>query len=179
MTELWLDITDIPATGRDFSFSDPAIWNEPIREYGLPHRFAPGAAPVAEVNVTPQKTGVLVRGRLAGQVITPCDRCAEDAVVVLDSPFELYEELPRQGELSLEISLLRRRGKVLELDVGGILWEQFVLAMPVKPLCSEDCLGLCPGCGRKIGAGSCSCGESDGDLRLAPLRGLRVTKPTN
>jgi len=179
MTELWLDITDIPATGRDFSFSDPAIWEEPIGRYGLPYRFDRDAPPTAELSVAPQKDGVLVRGNLAGRVVTPCDRCAEDTAVPLDSPFELYEELPRPGEASLETALVRRRGKVLELDVGGLLWEQFVLAMPVKPLCSEGCLGLCPGCGRSLNAGSCNCGEPEGDPRLEPLRGLRVTKPAN
>lgn len=179
MTELWLDITDIPATGRDFSFSDPAIWDEPIREFGLPYRPDPDNAPGAELSVAPQKDGVLVRGRLSGRMITPCDRCAEDTVIPLDSPFEVYEELPRPGETSLETALVRRRGKVLELDVGGLLWEQLVLAMPVKPLCSEGCLGLCPGCGRNLNSGSCACGKPEGDPRLAPLRGLRVTKPTN
>lgn len=179
MAELWLDITDIPAQGRDFSFTDPAIWEEPFREFGLPYRRDPDAPPVAELTVTPQKSGVLVRGRLSGRIVTPCDRCAEDTTVVLDNSFELFEELPRQGEQSLEESRMRRRGKVIELDAGGLLWEQFVLAMPVKPLCSEGCLGLCPGCGRNLNAGSCSCGESESDPRLAALRGLRITKPTH
>lgn len=178
MAELWLDITDIPAQGREFSFADPAIWEGPCCEFGLPYRADPDDPPRADVTVMPHKSGVFVRGRLAGKVIAPCDRCAEDTTVVLDSPFEVDEELPRPDEQSLEATLVRRRGKVIELDAGGLLWEQFLLAMPVKPLCSEDCPGLCPGCGRPLGAGSCTCGEAEGDSRLAVLRGMRIGKPT-
>ncbi len=155
------------------------MWAAPIREFGLPHRLDPQDSPRAEFSVVPQRRGVLVQGRIAGRVVTPCDRCAEDTVVVLDSPFEFYEELPIAGEQTLETSLVRRRGKVMELDVGGMLWEQFVLAMPVKPLCSENCLGLCPGCGRNLNTGSCDCGGPGGDPRLAPLRGLRVKGSSN
>jgi uncharacterized protein len=179
MAELWLDITDIPAQGREFSFTDPTVWEGPFVEFGLPYRQDPQAPLAADMTVTPQKTGVFVRGRLTGKVLTPCDRCAEETTVVLDSAFEVFEDMPRPGELSLETSLLRRRGKVIELDAGGLLWEQFVLAMPIKPLCSEDCLGLCPGCGRNRTTGSCTCGEPDGDPRLSALRGLRITKPTH
>lgn len=179
MSELWLDITDIPAKGREFSFSDPSLWEAPIREFGLPHRLDAEHGPRADFSVVRERRGVLVRGRLTGKVVTPCDRCAEETEVVLDSPFELYEELPLEGEQALETALLRLRGKVLELDVGGMLWEQFVLAMPVKPLCSENCRGLCPVCGQNLNAGSCTCGGPDGDPRLAALRGLRVKGSSN
>ena len=39
MSELWLDITDIPATGREFSFSDQALWTDSIAEFSLPYRL--------------------------------------------------------------------------------------------------------------------------------------------
>ena len=43
MPELWLDITDIPAEGREFSFSDQAIWTGPVAEFSLGHVLdAPG-----------------------------------------------------------------------------------------------------------------------------------------
>jgi len=174
MTEVWLDITDIPAQGREFSFSDPSLWTDPIKEYALPHIMAGDAPLAAEFTIIPQGRGVLVRGTLKGAVVTPCDRCAEDARIEFDETFDLFEELPLEGEEVLEQALLRKRGKILELNISGLLWEQFVLAMPVKPLCEDSCPGLCPGCGRKLSRGTCDCESVGGDPRLAALRKVKI-----
>jgi uncharacterized protein len=177
MSELWLDITDIPATGREFSFSDQSIWTGSIAEFDLPHRLdAPGTGLAATFSVFPQKRGALLRGKISGAIVTPCDRCAEDATIAVDADFELFEEAPVAGEDSLEPGLLRRRGKVLELDVGSLLWEQFLLALPVKPLCDENCPGLCPRCGASLKNGPCGCEKEEGDPRLAVLKNLKVPR---
>jgi len=57
MSELWLDITDIPATGREFSFSDPAIWTGPIAEFGMAHRLEGTGAPLAATFPSPRRGG--------------------------------------------------------------------------------------------------------------------------
>ncbi len=180
MSELWLDITDLPATGREFSFSDQALWTGPIAEFALPHRLdLPGTGLEANFRVDPQGRGMLIVGRIDGKVVTPCDRCAEDTILVVDTAFELYEDLPVEDEQSLEPGLLRRRGKVLELDVGSLLWEQFLLALPVKPLCDESCPGLCPHCGKPLRDGPCGCAVDETDPRLAVLKNLKVPRGSN
>ncbi|EHJ47849.1 protein of unknown function DUF177 [Solidesulfovibrio carbinoliphilus subsp. oakridgensis] len=180
MFELWLDITDLPASGREFSFSDQALWTDSIREFRLPHRLdGPGGGLAATLSLTPQGRGLLIRGTLKGRAITPCDRCAEDTTIEIDTDFELFEEAPLEDAVSLEPGLLRRRGKVLELDVASLLWEQFLLALPVKPLCDEDCPGLCPQCGKPLREGPCDCGADEGDPRLAVLKNLKVPRGPN
>jgi uncharacterized protein len=180
MPELWLDITDIPATGREFSFSDLGLWTGPIKEFELPHRLEDTGAPVhASFSVAPQNRGVLIRGRIDGVIVTPCDRCAEETRVAVGSDFELFEELPLEEEQSLEPGLLRRRGKVVELDVASMLWEQFLLALPVKPLCADDCPGLCPLCGANLRNGPCGCTQDEGDPRLAVFRTLKAPRGSN
>jgi uncharacterized protein len=54
-----------------------------------------------------------------------------------------------------------------------LLREQFYLALPMKPLCREDCKGLCPQCGTNLNTGSCECGPALEDPRLAPLKQLK------
>lgn len=173
MAEHWLDITDIPAEGRDFSFSDQEFWERSWREFHMDIR--PRDPLTAEFRVVPDSKGAFVRGRIGGSVVTACDRCAGDATVRLDQPFELFEELLPDGE-SLEPALLRRRGSRLELNVGAMLWEEFVLAMPVKPLCAENCRGLCPVCGADLNVKPCSCGGDGSDPRLAAFRSLKIVK---
>ena len=174
MIDHWLDITDIPAQGQEFTFESPELWRQAWSEYHLDVR--PVTALSATYFVMPDKRGALIRGKLQGRVLTSCDRCAEEALVEIDQDFDLFEEVPLPGTDTLEPGLLRLKGKRLELDVGLMLWEEFLLAMPVKPLCREDCLGLCPHCGANINNGPCGCPAEKLDSRLAPLYGIKITK---
>jgi uncharacterized protein len=51
--------------------------------------------------------------------------------------------------------------------------EQFYLALPMKPLCRDDCQGLCPTCGINWNKGTCDCTNQWEDPRLAALKALR------
>jgi uncharacterized protein len=174
MAERWLDITDIPADGREFSFEDQELFTQGLSEFHM--EFAPAAPLKAAFTVIPEPSGVLVRGELTGAVTAPCDRCTAETRVDIAQSFDLFEEEARPGEESLEPTLLRRRGRSLELDVGAMLWEEFLLALPVKPLCRDECKGLCPSCGKDLNAGPCGCGGAEPDPRLAALRGLTIVK---
>ena len=44
-----------------------------------------------------------------------------------------------------------------EIDLGQLMQEQFYLALPMKPLCRDDCKGLCPECGTNLNRGTCDC----------------------
>ena len=57
------------------------------------------------------------------------------------------------------------------VDVGDLARTAFLLDMDTKPLCSEDCKGLCPRCGADLNLGPCSCGKET-DPRLAVLAKL-------
>ena len=59
-----------------------------------------------------------------------------------------------------------------ELDVDEPLSEELVLGFPIKLLCSEDCLGLCPKCGKPRREGDCGCPTKEIDPRLAILATL-------
>jgi uncharacterized protein len=61
-----------------------------------------------------------------------------------------------------------------EIDLGHLMHEQFVLSLPMKPLCEEACKGLCPECGTNLNRGTCDCKPLWEDPRLAALRELRT-----
>ena len=52
--------------------------------------------------------------------------------------------------------------------------EQFYLSLPMKPLCREDCQGLCPACGTNLNRGLCTCKRDWDDPRMAALRNLKA-----
>jgi len=59
-----------------------------------------------------------------------------------------------------------------ELNVDEALGEELVLGFPTKLLCEEDCLGLCPVCGKPKKEGACGCPEKEPDPRWAILKTL-------
>jgi uncharacterized protein len=44
----------------------------------------------------------------------------------------------------------------------------------MRPLCKEDCKGLCPECGVNLNKGDCGCRSGPLDLRLAGLKNLKI-----
>ena len=51
--------------------------------------------------------------------------------------------------------------------------ELVALALPVQPLCREDCAGLCPRCGADRNRESCRCREIESESPFAVLSKLR------
>jgi uncharacterized protein len=121
------------------------------------------------------------RFRLVGRARTvlevPCSRCLEPYSIPIDSAFDL-SYLPQadnagHGEHEIrgdDLSTVYYRGGVIELS--ELLREQFYLALPMKPLCTEDCRGLCPQCGTNLNRVTCDCKPVWEDPRLGGLKGL-------
>ena len=56
-----------------------------------------------------------------------------------------------------------------ELSIDDTLCEELILSFPQRLLCSEDCQGLCPKCGKPRSEGDCGCPTREIDPRLAVL----------
>ena len=95
------------------------------------------------------------------------DRCLKP----FDQPKTVRYETMLAEELEDEDSddiLLLEDGAV---DLGELARTVFILEMDTKTLCSEDCKGICPGCGVDLNQGTCVC-KRDVDPRLAVLAQL-------
>jgi uncharacterized protein len=170
MAEMWLSLSEIPAHGREFSFTDQSMWTDPMEEFGYTYEILSPFE--ARLTVLPQKKGYLIEGWFGGSVRLPCDRCSEPGTVDMDERFQVYEE--PAGEETEEQTFLRPSGKTFELDVPGLLWEQFVLALPPKLVCTPGCRGICPHCGQNLNLNECDCDIEQGDPRLAALKSLKI-----
>jgi uncharacterized protein len=121
------------------------------------------------------------RFRFEGTVRTvlelPCSRCLEPFRLPVDAAIDLRylpaSELSSDDERELseedvDVSYYRDD----QIDLTELLREQFYLTLPMKPLCRDDCRGLCPQCGVNRNTGTCECGPAWEDPRLAGLKGL-------
>jgi uncharacterized protein len=120
--------------------------------------------------------------RLVGRVRTtlelPCSRCVEPFPSPVDASFDL-RYLPRshdvgEGEREIEEDDLSTSFYEDEtIDLGQLMREQFLLSLPMKPLCRETCRGLCPQCGANLNQARCECRRHWEDPRLAALKALK------
>ena len=58
------------------------------------------------------------------------------------------------------------------VDFTRLCSEEIVFSLPYRELCSDDCKGLCPKCGKNLNEGSCNCTFKEVDPRLAKLAEL-------
>ncbi len=178
MASSWVLLHNIPPSGKTYVLEDQAIWLDPLAEFRMSCTILEPLR--AEFSVLAQEDGVLIRGSVTGRAALPCNRCAEDAVVVIDQRIDTYEPFPPEdgdgsdSEVDQELLRYAPTGQGIEINLAALAWEEFLLALPMKPLCDPACKGLCPHCGINRNTATCSCGESAADPRMAPLRGLKV-----
>jgi uncharacterized protein len=148
-----------------------------------PDAFEPSAdyvmaAPVdVAFDVLKDKDRYRLVGRAKTTLRLTCSRCVEEYDWPVDLEFDLsylpQSENTGEGEVPLEeedLSTAFYRDDLI--DVGQMLREQVYLALPMKPLCRDECRGLCPVCGTNLNRDTCSCEPAWEDPRLAPLKGL-------
>ena len=61
-----------------------------------------------------------------------------------------------------------------ELDLAPEIAEQIALGIPLKPLCSEGCKGLCPHCGIDLNTGTCDCTPEPKQSKFSALKDFKV-----
>jgi len=59
------------------------------------------------------------------------------------------------------------------LDLTEAIRQNAIVAIPMKPLCREDCAGICPKCGKDLNQGECGCPTEEVDPRWAKLLKLK------
>lgn len=110
-----------------------------------------------------------------------CDKCLEPIEGEFELDFErtvadegiLSEE---QIEENIDEYVIIEKGK---LDIDEQLTEAILLDFPRKLLCSDDCPGLCPKCGKQLKLGPCGCTNKEVDPRWAVLASLLTDEEDN
>ena len=156
---------------------------------GIPESLA---EPV-RVAVRAHKLGedVLLEGSLTSAFELECSRCLARYRQPLRESFRLVLEpagdrVPGDPEAA---QALARDGLCLgdefetgwyrgggEIQLDSVCVELIALALPVQPLCREECAGLCPRCGADRNTSPCECTEVRPESPFAALASLRVTR---
>jgi uncharacterized protein len=123
---------------------------------------------------------VRIQGKYSVEMTAQCDRCLGSARFPLNARFDLYYRPASQiaGEEEVEIDDGEAEIGFYEgsgLELKDVLREQILLALPMQRVCSEDCKGMCPACGRNRNETACDCKlENVYDRWGAALRNLEL-----
>ncbi len=120
---------------------------------------------------------VFVHGDISARTKLACGRCLDEFVSTVSVPVEM-SFLPSGDESGGEEQELSAEDVNTEyysddrIDLDEAIREQILLNLPLKPLCSEECRGICPSCGINLNQESCGCDTKKIDPRLEVLKKL-------
>jgi len=151
-----------------------------------PTEFHAGGASHLRGKATKMGRDLLVRAKFAVPLQGHCKRCLKP--VTGDEQVELVRAYVPESELH---PLGKHKGEDLEASFDPDLVdeevysgkeihllpavrEQILLSIPPSPLCTDDCKGLCPNCGKDLNEGECGCDRTVVDPRWAALKGIQL-----
>ncbi|MBI5143297.1 MAG: DUF177 domain-containing protein [Nitrospirae bacterium] len=149
-----------------------------VRERISPEEFSITTPVTGGLRVRKVENRVLVDGELSCRAGFQCSRCLGDFEGAVDSRLSVeYRPAPEQDEAEEhelqagELDVIFHEGD--ELDLSELVMEQVLLAVPMSPVCSDSCKGLCPVCGGNLNERQCDCDTRYIDPRLKVLMKLK------
>jgi uncharacterized protein len=124
-------------------------------------------------------SGILARGDVEGTVDLECGRCLEPFRATLRVHFEeqfapsvdVHSGAPLPAPAD-ELIFVIDQNHIL--DLSEAIRQNVIVSLPINPLCSATCAGLCPSCGGNRNLDSCACADAaeEGNRPFAALRSL-------
>lgn len=171
-------VEDIKTSPTEICFNEAVESLNRILQEGGSADFRLPVPPHARVTHWRSGATLFFVGTIQGEVTAQCARCLEEYSLPLARHFSValtpYVEEEREKELSqdeLEFSFYTGD----EIDLSALVQEQILLTLPSRPLCREDCQGLCAQCGTNLNLQLCECRPSRSDSPFSVLATLAVS----
>ncbi len=173
-------IDEIPESGLEFTFSGNSnILSHCVDRVGMPEGINIDPRPRGRLAVSSNDEHIFMTGELDVKIGMQCDRCLSGFSVNTRVDLNLvFEQTDPDNPLGIE-DRDQLEGDVVfidgpELDPCDAIIQEILLGLPIRALCSEDCPGLCPGCGAVKGSQECNCPDrSPMDPRWKALADLK------
>jgi uncharacterized protein len=152
-----VSVSDIPEEGLSIDFHGKESAWEGLEGMDM------ASLPAGRLFLEKRGLDVFLRGQFTVAVRLPCGRCLEGFTFPLDLTFRhTLRPLDRELREVREVELVRDdleygcyEGDVVQLD--RLIEEHLLLSLPMKALCRDDCLGICPRCGANRNDKDCGC----------------------
>jgi uncharacterized protein len=106
-----------------------------------------------------QNAQVYVTAQLSTEIEVECSRCLEIFETTLKFRFEMQyrptSDPEQEGCLDEDLGIRYYTGEYI--NIAEDIYQAVMVEIPLWPICSEDCKGLCQQCGHNLNWGNCSC----------------------
>ncbi len=163
-----LIISEIPEEGLDLSLDNLSLISKAVSII----------SPVkGELRIDKVGAEVLIKGHTLTEIELTCSRCLNNfkKEVNLDISITYHPLSELKGDEVYELHDYEMEVDFYsgdEIDIDNLIEEEIILSIPMKPLCSEECKGLCPKCGADLNITSCGCSNQVIDERFGMLKKL-------
>jgi len=126
---------------------------------------------VARLKLEAIADGLVVKGSITAAAILRCNRCLSEIPHETEAAIVQAYGLPSDQDI---LSI----GSDGTIDLGPVLHDELSLAMPLTPMCSTSCAGLCPTCGTDLNTDPCAGHSEESSSPFAVLQDLFETQTT-
>jgi uncharacterized protein len=124
---------------------------------------------------------IRVDGTIETSVRLHCSRCLEEFEKYVATSFTLFYNKTTGAPIDDETELREEDLHTVfyegdYIDFTGEIEEQLIMEIPYKPLCKDECKGLCGVCGANLNDGECGCGAEPSSFKFGALKDFKVNK---
>lgn len=135
----------------------------------------------SDINLKRNGSEILLEGEVKFSLDLDCSRCFKQFTLNKNEKIYAYfiKRKPSVNAENKDLSEKNVKAEYYENDtinISPVLSDTINLSLPIKPLCRNDCKGLCPFCGVDLNNNQCNCKKEKMDPRWEPLKKLMKNK---
>lgn len=180
---MMIDLQDITDDGLHLSFEGTGdVLSKALAEVPPSEGVSIDPAVTGELHLFKTGENFTLTGTIHAGMRLHCARCLKEFSTGRTIALAFLIRQGTAGETMEDDSLQAPENEIVvdgtEVDLAAIIYQEILLEVPMQPLCSESCPGLCPICGALKGSDECKCpAETVADPRWEALARLREKMP--
>ena len=157
-----IHVEDIPRSGLEIEFDGSNdVLTEALASVTLPPDVSVNPRITGRVGIKRDFDKLLINGDIEAKMVCKCSRCLCLYEQVISVNLDLAASRVADQADDYEQDSKLEYNEILiendEINIGELIVQEIFLDIPMKPLCKDDCPGLCPKCGAVLVADGCAC----------------------
>lgn len=149
----------------------------PVKSLDLPEEYSSNKENVnVHLYIIKEKDGYILSMDMKGDIKIECSRCLEpfnmDIKNISNVMITTKRPTSQNQELTQEDLMVEYIDDYEKFNLTDFVREEILIQTPMKPLCDDNCKGICPICGGNKNEKQCNC-EREVEREISPFAKLK------